>query len=146
MFRRGKGRCEERAVNEHLIVEGPVGYLRSDFIHEDRKGINDWIRKHNSYAVLEAIELMKESRPDSQIEISIWGDQASRKRWIRYRVWNRLPPLVRPLIYFFYRFVLTGAFIEGRAAFVYHFLQALWYPMLIDALYLEMKSKRSAGR
>jgi len=36
---RGHVRCEERQVNEHLIVKGPVGRLEHDFMHEDRKGL-----------------------------------------------------------------------------------------------------------
>jgi len=47
--------------------------------------------------------------------------------------------LLRPFLYFAYRYLFTGAFLEGRAAFVFHFLHALWYPLLIDAKYLEMK-------
>lgn len=141
LFRRGHGRCEARAVNEHLIVDGKTGELSHDFVHEDHRGIRDWIAKHNRYAHLEAIELMKRLRRERQEEISdrFWGSQGERKRWLRNRVWNRLPPLLRPFMYFGYRFFLTGAFIEGRAAFIYHFMQALWYPLLIDAMYLEMK-------
>ena len=57
LFRYGKGRCEDRAVNEHLIVQGTTGELRSDFMHEDRKGMTEWIAKHNGYATREAREL-----------------------------------------------------------------------------------------
>jgi glycosyltransferase involved in cell wall biosynthesis len=148
LFRRARGRCEDRAVNEHLIVEGKVGYLEHDFIHEDRKGIGDWIAKHNRYATREALEQIRREGETDQGEMGarFWGTQAERKRWIRYRVWDRLPPLLRPFLYFTYRYVLTGAFLEGRAAFVFHFLHALWYPLLTDAKYLEMKrSGRKAG-
>ena len=142
LFRRGCGRCEDRPVNEHLVVEGRAGYLRQDFMHEDRKGIDDWVAKHNRYASREALELIgqEENRQQQEIEASFWGTQAERKRWLRYQVWKRMPPLARPFFYFVYRYFLTGAFLEGRAAFIFHFLHALWYPLLIDAKYLEMKS------
>jgi len=145
LFRRGKGRCEDRTVNEHMIVEGSVGYLNHDFIHEDRKGIGDWIAKHNRYATREAFEQVRREAGEDQKQIGVhfWGTQAERKRWLRYKVWDRLPLLLRPFLYFIYRYILTGAFLEGRAAFVFHFLHALWYPLLIDAKYLEMKR---AGR
>ena len=45
LFRYGKARCENRQVNEHIIVEGQTGYLQNDFIHEDKKGIGDWVAK-----------------------------------------------------------------------------------------------------
>lgn len=52
---------------------------------------------------------------------------------------------------FFYRHVLAGGFLEGKEAFVYHFLHALWYPMLIDVKYvkyLELKrqSQSKSGK
>lgn len=144
LFRNGKGHCEDRAVNEHLIVEGNVGYLHRDFVHEDRKGVTDWINKHNRYATREAEELFKNSEQANNIAPRFFGSQAQRKRWLRYRIWNHLPPLIRPFIFVFYRYFLKGGFLDGRAAFVYHFLQALWFPLLIDIKYLEMK--QSTGR
>lgn len=141
LFRRGKGRCEDRAVNEHLIVEGQTGQLRHDFMHEDRKGVTDWIAKHNGYASREALELLNASPTPGHHEMDarLFGSQAQRKRWLRHKVWNRLPPLVRPFIYFFYRYLLAGGFLDGKEAFSYHFLHALWYPMLIDIKYLELR-------
>lgn len=141
LFRYGKGRCEDRAVNEHFIVEGKTGQLKADFIHEDRKGITDWIAKHNGYAVQEALELFntRTLKDYQEIDANLLGAQAERKRWLRYKIWNRLPPLVRPFFYFFYRYLLAGGFLDGKAAFIYHFLHALWYPFLIDVKYLELK-------
>lgn len=148
LFRRGKARCEDRAVNEHLIVEGEKGRLRNDFMHEDRKGVTDWIAKHNGYATREALEIFntREAPNYQEIDARLFGTQSERRRWLRLKVWNRLPPLIRPFFYFFYRYVLQGGFLDGRAALVYHFLHALWYPMLIDVKYLEMKMQgRSKG-
>ncbi len=144
LFRYGKGRCEDRAVNEHLIVEGKTGKLRNDFIHEDRKGVTEWTAKHNGYATQEAREMFnsRTAQDYREIDVRLFGTQAQRKRWLRYKVWNRLPPLIRPFFYFFYRYVLQGGFLDGRAAFIFHFLQALWYPMLIDVKYLELLAKR----
>lgn len=145
LFRHGKARCEDRAVNEHLIVDGPTGRLRNDFIHEDRKGVTDWIAKHNRYATAESQELFStRSAPNyREIDARLFSTQAQRKRWLRYKVWNRLPPLIRPFFYFFYRYILAGGFLDGREALAYHFLQGLWFPMLVDIKYLELK--RSSG-
>jgi len=149
LFRCGKARCEDRAVNEHLIVEGKTGQLRNDFMHEDRKGVTDWIVKHNGYATREAQELLNtRSEPAyREIDARLFGTaQAQRKRWLRHKVWNRMPPLIRPFFYFSYRYVLAGGFLDGREAFVYHFLHALWYPMLIDVKYLELKRQARMKR
>lgn len=141
LFRRGRGRCEDRAVNEHIIVDGQTGEMHGDFMHEDRKGIADWIAKHNRYASREAVEYLNASSAPNfeKMDARLFGTQAERKRWLRHEVWNRLPPLARPFIYFFYRYVLARGFLDGKEAFIYHFLHALWYPMLIDVKYLELK-------
>lgn len=142
LFRHGRARCEAREINEHLVVEGRTGRLRCDFIHEDRKGVADWVAKHNRYAGREAAELLNNHGGAGYLGLRFWGTQAERKRWLRYRVWNKLPPLLRPFIYFFYRYVLAGGFLDGKAGLVFHFLQGLWYPFLIDVRYIELKLKR----
>lgn len=145
LFRRGKGACEAREVNEHLVVAGPVGYLAEDFMHEDRKGLNDWVAKHNAYATREARLLLAGEGRAGEIQADFRGGQAERKRWLRYRVWNRLPPLLRPFLYFAYRYLFRGGFTEGAAAFSYHFMQALWFHLLVDLKYLELKAKREVA-
>jgi glycosyltransferase involved in cell wall biosynthesis len=139
LFRHGVAKCESREVNEHLVVEGQIGRLWHDFIHEDRKGIGAWIAKHNAYATVEATELLRGSRA-GYLDARLLGSQAQRKRWLRYRVWGRLPPLLRPFVYFVYRYVLLGGFLDGREAFVFHFLHALWYQFVIDLKYLELRT------
>ena len=90
MCRHGTGRCENRAIHERLLVEGATGYLSNNLIHEDRRGIGDWIAKHNRYASREALELARteQERRCNELDARLMGSQAERKRWIRRRVWN----------------------------------------------------------
>lgn len=139
LVRAGKARCEERAINEHLIVDGEVGYLKNDFIHEDRKPLNDWLAKQSTYARKEAMKSFQTEYAPAEIRPRLGGSQAERKRWVRINIWNRLPPLLRPFLYFGFRYVIRGGFRDGREAFVFHFLQGLWLQMLIDIHYLELR-------
>jgi len=142
LFRRGAGRCDGRPVNPHVNVPGDIGYLAHDLMHEDTRGVGNWIAKHNGYASQEARERAREERQPRQIEgARLLGAQVERKRWMRVRVWSRLPPLVRPFVYFFYRYVLKGGFLDGMAGFSFHFLHALWFPMLIDIKLIELRMK-----
>ena len=50
-----------------------------------------------------------------------------------------MPLVVRAFFFFAYRYVLKGGFLDGKEAFIYHFLQGLWYHLLIDVKYLELK-------
>lgn len=138
LFRHGKGRCEAREINEHILVEGPVSTLENDMIHEDHKSVTEWIAKHNRYATAEAKELFKTERTN-ELEGKLLGSEPERKRWIRQRVWSRLPPFVRPAAYFGYRYVIRGGFLDGPEAFAFHVLQGLWFHTLIDVKYLELE-------
>src|SRR5262249_22220018 len=120
-------------------------YLRNDIVHEDHKGVSDWISKHNRYAELEARELLRGPHKRDQLRARLFGTQPERKRWLRNKIWNHLPPMLRPIVYFTYRYVLSGGFLDGREGFTYHFLQGLWFPMLIDIKMLEMHYQASSG-
>jgi glycosyltransferase involved in cell wall biosynthesis len=145
LFRHSKGRCI-RDMNEHIVIDGTVGYLANDFVNEGLKGVQDWVAKHVRYAKYEAAQLyicMEAPAPDGFARL--WGGtQAQRKRWVRERVWNRmLPPLLRSFCYFIYRYVLRLGFLDGWQGFIYHFLHGCWYPFLIDVLFLEQRSSKN---
>ena len=142
----------ERDINEHVRVSGRVGNLRNDFVDDNKKGVTDWIEKHNKYATFEAKELLnheklkvgcKEKRlinGERNGIANLFGSQAQRKMWIREYIWNPLmPPLIRPFIYFFYRYFFRLGFLDGKEGLIYHFLQGLWFVFLIDVKYLEMR-------
>jgi glycosyltransferase involved in cell wall biosynthesis len=144
LFRRGKARCEERSVNEHLIIDGSTGFIQADYMHEDHNGLDRWIDKHNAYATREAVEAVAaekllEHKAGTYLDLSPFGTQEERARWLRERVWNRMPPVARPFAYFGYRYVVRGGFLDGIPGLTFHFMQGLWYPILIDLKYLELK-------
>ncbi len=59
IFKRGKGRVE-REVNEHVKVDGKIGYLENDFTDYNRKGLVAWLTKHIKYAEMEAALLIRQ--------------------------------------------------------------------------------------
>ncbi len=144
LLRRGTGRCEKRPINEHLLVEGSAGYLQHDLIHQDRKGLSDWTAKHNLYATLEARQLAAAAAGRGCIAISLFGSAPERRRWLRQRVWNRLPLFLRPWLFFTYRYFFCLGFLNR--CFIFHFLQELWLHMLIDAKLVELRHSRNPGQ
>lgn len=137
LFRSGHGKCEDRSVNEHLIIEGDVGYIANEFIHKCNKPISHWLIKHIKRAELEANEL--ESVHNKKIQARLFNSSVETKRWVRKNIWEKLPIFIRPFLLFFYRILLRGGIFDGRHALGYHFLQTLWFTMLIDIFYLEKK-------
>jgi hypothetical protein len=43
-----------------------------------------------------------------------------------------LPLYARPFGYFIYRYVFRLGFLDGKEGFIFHFLQAFWYRLLVD--------------
>jgi glycosyltransferase involved in cell wall biosynthesis len=150
LFRRQCARVEDRPLNEHVIVEGRAGYLTQPFDHKDNRPLSDWIAKHDRYADLEAEEYLREkfgAGYQDSIPARVRGTQAERKRWIKLRVWNRLPLLVRPCLFFFRNYILKGGFLDGREGLIYHVLWSFWVRFLIDVKIVErqMSGGKEAG-
>jgi len=135
--RYGKIKCDSRPINEHLICSNDnVDKLQNDFLDYNRKNLSDWIAKHNNYSDREAIQLINRDTNDKG---KFFGNQYERKRWFRQHVWLKLPPLIRPLIYFLYRYFLRLGFLDDKEGFMYHFMHAFIYRIIIDFKYLEKK-------
>ncbi len=110
-FQHGRARYEDRQVHEHMIVDGPVGFLTADLIHNDFKDMDSWIVKHNRYATFEATEIVAEER-DRQLRGRLFGTPIERRRFLKERVWNRFP--FRPLFLFLYLYVWKLGILDGR--------------------------------
>lgn len=135
LFRRDAVSIDEGdLVDHHFSVNGPTLMLRGDVIENNRNeaDIHVWIEKHNRYAMRQARE---EEAPASCTGEAPsehpFGSPDERTR-SRKRVWNRLPLFVRPFFYFFYRYVIRLGFLDGKEGFLFHFLQAWWYRLIVD--------------
>jgi glycosyltransferase involved in cell wall biosynthesis len=137
LFRRNFARCEQRPINERIVIEGATGLLQHRFIHDDHKDVTSWVQKHIKYAGLEAKELTRKEVSAGYVGARFFGSIPERRRWLRYRVYNRLPVLVRAFVLFVYHYLIRGGFLGGRRALIFYTLHSLWYPLLIDTLFLE---------
>jgi hypothetical protein len=61
------------------------------------------------------------------------------KRWLKEKVYVRLPGGFRAFAYFFYRYALRLGFLDGKEGTAFHFLQGFWYRYLVDAKVAEVK-------
>lgn len=149
LFRFGKGRCEDRWMDEHIVVNGKVMQFGGEIIDDNLNSLTWWVAKHNSYASREVIDLLNLEfgfMPHDTVARLRGGHQAGKKRWIKERVYSRLPAGFRAFAYFFYRYVLRLGFLDGARGAAFHVLQGFWYRYLVDAKLLEVKScMREAG-
>jgi len=127
LFRHRLGRYDDREVHEHIVLNGRVGYLRSDMLHHDRRGLEEFVGRHNRYSTLEAAARFKAERdaPDrARLPVSLLASPVQRKRFLRERIWPRVRG--KPLVLFLYMYVLRRGFLDGRAGLalcVFHAFQ-----------------------
>jgi glycosyltransferase involved in cell wall biosynthesis len=124
---------------EYAKVEGKVGLMKHDMIHEDKKGIFKWIEKHNKISDRAAKQyltgqasLLKEQEKGSELE-------GGRRTWVKYAIWEKVPLVLRPCVTFLYQYILKLGFLDGLEGLSYHLLQAFWYRLLIYAKIREIQ-------
>jgi glycosyltransferase involved in cell wall biosynthesis len=144
LFRRDAVQLDEGdLVDHHFRVRGNVLKLNSDVIEDNQNeaDISVWIAKHNRYAVLQAQEEIKQRNSENQQPAAkaFGGTPDQRILWLKH-LWSKLPLYSRPLIYFLYRYFLRFGFLDGKEGFIFHFLQAYWYRLLVDIKIDELRS------
>lgn len=140
-FRYGKGRCEERLMDEHIATtEGRDLMLKGAFIDHNLRDLSWWARKHIGYAEREAIDLLNIEYCLFETEEKCLNEQTAAKRAKKIK-YAHLPLFWRSFAYFCMRYFLRGGFLEGKEGFLWHFMQGWWYRTLVDAKVLEFKRK-----
>lgn len=143
VFRYGKGKCEQRFMDEHIqLNEGRSVEFEHDFCDHNLNDLTWFCHKHVNYAIREAVDLL-------DIEFGLTGvaetdenknisRQAQAKRMKKHK-YAKQPLFWRSFAYFCYRYFLKGACLDGKVGFVWTFLQGWWYRTLVDAKILEVK-------
>jgi glycosyltransferase involved in cell wall biosynthesis len=109
----------DNEVHEHVILDGKIGYLKHDMIHEDFRDLFHWIERHNRYSNWEARvyhNLLTGKDDNGTIGASLFGDAVQRKRFLK-KVWVRLP--FKPLLRFVLFYIIQRGFLDGRAGYIY---------------------------
>ena len=127
---KGKVRWLLQGEREPCEVQGKIYDLKGKVWHYDRRGLHVWIEKHNNYSTTGALDLFNRRVKKENPEVI--GS-------LKHKLWDKLPLFIRPFLYFFYRYVVRLGFLDGVEGFMYAFLQAFWFRMVIDAKYYEMK-------
>ncbi|AUG54546.1 glycosyltransferase family 2 protein [Thalassospira marina] len=138
LFRRGKGRIEQRWMDEHIVVEeGRTVHFSGGFADHNLNDLTYFTDKHNKYATREAVDVLIRrhslTTPDEALTAKTSAQQAAWKRQIKEKIYNRLPLWIGPIAYFIYRYIWQLGFLDGKEGLIYHGLQGLWYRFLVGA-------------
>ena len=149
LFRKGLGRFECRLqdqdasmadmeVHEHVVVTGAARKLIQPLIHHNVESLSRYIQKHNEYSNWEARVWLDGNRSREDIQRSLWGTQAQRRRWLRRRFFG-LPG--SPLLFFFYKYVVSLGFLDGVPGLIYCAMQGIQF-FHIKAKIYELRNGR----
>lgn len=145
LFRYGKAVCEQRLMDEHIqLLQGKEILLDNDFVDDNLNNISWYCNKHINYAVREAGDLLDieynltgAAESDSKKHLTA---QAIDKRAKKHK-YAKQPLFLRSFLYFLYRYIAKGAFLEGKEGFIFTFIQGWWYRTLVDMKVYELKKE-----
>ena len=136
LWRRGFAYCEQRWMDERMkLLEGDTTEFKGDLIDHNLNNLSWWTAKHNSYATREAIDILNgvyNFTEAQSLNATLFGTGEERRRWFKKKYLG-LPLFVRPVLFWFIRYFIQGAFLEGKNGFVWTSLQCGWYRFLVDA-------------
>lgn len=133
LFRYGAGRSDVRLVDEHIVLSrGGVKTYSGAFVDHNLNDITWWSQKHIGYAKREAAELLNiKFGFSASDDSSLVEGKAGAKRRMKNNYAGK-PLFLRSFLYFLYRYFWKLGFLDGKAGFLWCFMQGWWYRTLVD--------------
>ncbi len=152
LFRTGKARFErlledeatglDMEVHERVIVEGRIGRLHAPLIHEDAKGLEAYLARHNRYSTWEAKVRDAFFRTGNWglegIRPTLFGNTQERRRFMKLLA-VRAPG--EPWMWFLYHYMIRLGCLEGRPGLIASQIRANYVREIRAKLY-ELRSAR----
>ena len=129
LFKTGKARFErlfddeldglDMEIHERVVVDGSIARIKTPLIHEDFKGLEAYIARHNKYSTWEARlryrYLTSGQYGEATITPKLFGNPQERRRAIKALI-IRMP--FEQWIWFGYHYLFRLGFLEGRAGLI----------------------------
>lgn len=141
LFKRGRGRCEDREYDQHFLVDGIKEKLRSPIVDDIQMSIREWMTRHNRWSDAEADELEKRTTSRDIVVPRLRGDPIGRKRYLK-NLYLKCPLLLRAFALFGYRYIIRLGFLDGRQGAYFFALESFCYRMVVDAKLYERSLER----
>jgi glycosyltransferase involved in cell wall biosynthesis len=154
LFKTGKARFEkliedgldglDMEIHERLIVDGTIGQIEIPLIHEDFKGLEAYITRHNKYSTWEALlryqYLISGQYGEATITPKWFGNPQERRRAIKALI-VRMP--FEHWMWFVYHYFIKLGFLEGRAGLIASQIRASYIAQVRAKIYELSLSEKS---
>jgi len=118
LFRKGTGEYEcikedswshlDMEVHEHLTVSGKVGTIKTAIKHNDFKGLEQYINRHNAYSSWEAKRFLALKK--------LGFDKLNKRQKIKY---TAMQLGVLPIVYFLGSYIFKLGFLDGKTGYYF---------------------------
>jgi glycosyltransferase involved in cell wall biosynthesis len=127
LFKQGKGHFPRKSVHEQISIDGAVGYLKNDLIHNADPSVSKYLLRFNRYTSLEAEQLIANSYQPS-IVLSC----------------NYL--IFKPTYWFFLTYFRHRGYIDGYQGFLFSLFSSLRFIIIYIKFYQKVKLSREKIR
>lgn len=139
LWKKEDGQCNDLWMDEKIeLVHPNTARLKGMLVDYNLNDLTWWTQKHNNYATREAYEILRQKYQLHTPEVTKTQD-----RWIvKFKMfYNQLPIFVRPVILFFYAYIIKLGILDGKRGLIWNFLQVFWYRFLVDVKVFEFELK-----
>jgi glycosyltransferase involved in cell wall biosynthesis len=154
LFRRGRAKFErlvddpatalDMEVHERVIVNGAIGRLPTPLIHDDFKGLEAYLDRHNKYSTWEArlrYQFLTTGRyGEESVQPRLFGNAQERRRWLK-KIAIRTP--FEPSLWFLYHYFFKLGLAEGRPGWIACRIRSQYIADVRAKLY-ELRHRRTA--
>jgi len=137
LWRTGKCRFSEVLVNEHPIVNGPIGKLKGILEHFDSPSLHHWYNKQNRYTTMEAIMRMRGASLAAKPRLL--GNTLERRMFLK-KHFSWLP--FRFQLLYLHEVFVRGAWHEGSIGLAWAHLRV----EVMRAIELKFKEMKITGK
>ncbi len=157
LMRVGKGRFEhlfddtadslDMEIHERVVVQGRIGRLQTPLIHQDFKGLEAYLTRHNKYSTWEArvrYQYLTTGRyGEDTLVPRLFGNSQERRRFLKALI-IRLP--FEHWLWFFYHYVLRLGLLEGRPGLIACQIRASYIAQVRAKIYeLQLKGQEEGN-
>jgi glycosyltransferase involved in cell wall biosynthesis len=153
LFRKGRASFEElindpahaldMEIHERLCINGLVGSLKTPLIHEDFKGLEAYISRHNCYSTWEArlrYAYLEKGRYGKQsIKPRLFGNVQERRRFLK-EIAVRIP--FESTLWFLYHYIIRLGIVEGRPGLIASQIRASYIAQVRAKMYELRRAQR----
>jgi len=109
LVRNGKARFPQKSVHEQMEIDGRVGWLENDLLHNDSPTFKKYLKKNSRY-----IDLIKEEMVKEKVKKNLFNS-------LNYLI-------IKPVAWFFLTTIRHKGILDGWQGVVFSFFSALRFP------------------